>query len=118
MLACGFRRFLQVCLVASIYSTVWAKGASTRSPGSAPEISIPVIFESNLGQSAPNYRFIARHADGDIRFTNAGPDFFMRGLTDQAVIQLRPVEIPGAMRVEGKQPLQAKSNYLGRVHAI
>src|SRR5690348_7440145 len=112
MFICSFRCFLSLCFITVLLSVGCGEYAAALTPKSSPGISIPAVFESNLGQASADYRFIARHTDGDVRFTNAGPDFFMQGRTDRAVIQLRPIETTASMRVVGKQLLQASSNYL------
>ena len=101
-------RFLPFCLVSILLPTAFGQPAS-RTPSS---VSIPVVFERNQGQAPATYRFLARNAGGEVRFTDSGPDFLVSGRTGQTIIRLRPVGATAETRAAGKLPLQAKGNYL------
>jgi len=105
-------RVLLFCLIYFFLPSVFAQSITPSALSASPGIPVPVVFELNQGQLQGAYRFLARNTGGEVRFTDSGPDFVMRGRSSHAVIHLRPVGAAAQTRVEGRQPLQAKANYL------
>jgi hypothetical protein len=105
-------RFLSFCLLSIFLSTAYAQQFTQSASHTPASVSIPVAFELNQGQAPATYHYVAHNTGGEVRFTDSGPDILINGKTGRAIIHLRSVGMSAETRVEGKLPLQAKTNYL------
>ncbi len=95
-----------------LVSAGWSQNGSAGSPSASFSSSVPIAFEANRGQAAPQYRFVSRHLGGDVRFTAAGPDLVLAGRGAAANIQLRVLGQGGNGVLEAQDPLPGRVNYL------
>ena len=76
-------------------------------------ISIPIIFERNMGQAPSRYRFVSRHSAVEALFSSSGVEIVLPDGSDRStriafrLLGRRPDAVP-----EGRDPLPSVSNYL------
>lgn len=68
---------------------------------------LPVSFEVNRGQAAPEVKFLARGRNYDLYLTTTGTVLASRG----GAVRMKLVSANRALEVEGVEPLAARSSY-------
>ena len=102
---------VSLCLSCSLSSETLAGGAGQPQLHSA-YAKLPLAFELNRGQAAPQVRFLARASDYSISLSQNGIDF---GQPVAGPFRIEFVNANSTARVEGLEPLPGKTNYiLGR----
>jgi uncharacterized repeat protein (TIGR01451 family) len=81
--------------------------AATNTDATAP-VSMPLAFESNLGQTAPQVKYVARSREGALFFTDQGVTVSVPQLGSFRML----FENAAAPQITAEDELAAKSNYL------
>jgi hypothetical protein len=82
------------------------------SPDPTP-VSLPIVFETNMGQVAPAYRFVSRHGNVETLFSNSGVDLLLpEGKLDRVRIGFRLIGAKADVLPEGGNLLPSVSHYL------
>ena len=79
-------------------------------PGPAPSVSLPLTFEVNRGQTAPQVQYLARSREGILFFTREG---FTVSAPRTGVFRVL-FENAATPEITAGQKLVTRSNYLGR----
>ena len=79
-------------------------------PSSAPSISLPLTFEVNRGQTAPQVQYLARSREGLLFFTGEG---FTVSVPRTGAFRVQ-FENAATPEISAGQQLITRSNYLGR----
>jgi Beta-propeller repeat/Abnormal spindle-like microcephaly-assoc'd, ASPM-SPD-2-Hydin len=76
-------------------------------------VSLPIVFETNMGQAPPAYRFVSRHGTVGTLFSSSGVDMFLpEGAHGQARIGFRLLGARPDVLPVGKDLLPSVSHYL------
>jgi len=76
-------------------------------------VSLPVVFENNVGQISPSYQFLSRHGSVETVFSKSGVDFFLPdGHNGRAKVGYRLLGARTNVLPQGRSPLPSVSNYL------
>jgi uncharacterized repeat protein (TIGR01451 family) len=79
-------------------------------PGSTPPVSLPLTFEANHGQTAPQVKYVARSREGIVFFT---PEGLTLSAPRSGVLRML-FEGAAQPRIIAGQKLITRTNYLGR----
>jgi hypothetical protein len=85
---------------------LWGAPVDTRT------LSFPILFERNLGQAPPAYRYVSRHGSIETLFSPAFIDFVTRTAEGPKIIHLRLLGSRADVSPEGRKPLGSVTNYL------
>ena len=101
---------LLLVLVSAFFTTsdlaLWGAPVDTRT------LSFPILFERNLGQAPPAYRYVSRHGSIETLFSPAFIDFVTRTAEGPKIIHLRLLGSRADVSPEGRKPLGSVTNYL------
>jgi hypothetical protein len=76
-------------------------------------VSLPIVFETNMGQVPPAYQFLSRHGGVEALFSSSGVDLFLPQSDHSGPsISFRLLGARVDVVPEGKDLLPSKSNYL------
>jgi len=106
-----FKRIMSAAVLSSC-----AACASHPAPQSAtipPQVSVPLIFERNAGQTADEYDYLAHTTTYDAAFHARGVTFALKNSADDDA-SIVALEFPGAraIRPTAQAPLAGRVNYL------
>jgi Domain of unknown function DUF11/Beta-propeller repeat len=99
-----------VILLATVTTSLFAQSTSSQKPGS-PSINVPLAFEANRGQTAPQVRYLARTSEGVVFLTQDG---FTISLPRAGSFRMLFDKANASPATAAEQPLIARSNYLSR----
>ena len=96
--------------VFAVYLLVNSMGFALSNPGSSPSVNMPLSFEVNRGQTAPQVKYLARSSEGILFFTQEGVTAAVPG---QGAFRML-FENAALPEITPEQKMIARSNYLGR----
>jgi hypothetical protein len=98
-----------VLLLSLFILSLRSAGAS----GAQKSAPMPIIFETNRGQVAQNYRFVSRHSALEMLFSSDGVDLVVGDSKKQPPkITFRLLDSRQSVVPEARNPLRSVSNYL------
>ena len=74
-------------------------------------LSLPLIFEKNLGQAPSSYQFLSRHGAVESLFSETGVRLLVPDGNSRLAIQLRVIGSRPDIMPEGREPLRSVTNY-------
>lgn len=111
-------RSLLLFLIASLSASIpWVRCSAQDMQ--RPKASHPLVFEPNLGQTAPTVKFLTRHPDYRAFFTESGLTLVMQseiqrpqsGMFHPTTMSLHWLGAQRGSHFTGDEPLQSYSNY-------
>jgi len=93
-------------LFQSLTSILWG------APVDAKTLSFPIVFEKNVGQAPPAYRYVSRHGSIETLFSATSVDFVTRTAGGPSIVHLRLLGSRPDVFPEGRSPLGSVTNYL------
>jgi hypothetical protein len=103
------RRIVSLCvcaLVAIFDGTGWA------APVDGQAVSLPIVFEKNLGQAPAAYQYVSRHSSVETLFSPTSVDFVTPTAEGSTIVHLRLIGGSSDTSPEGRGALASVTNYL------